>query len=153
MSPSGRRHRNSVLGLFLCSCLLLIVYFFPEQLFAGCGGKSSKVKRVRTGGYYNFFPKLVYKVKPVYPQLALDAKIEGTVILEILISPEGFVTKARVVSGHPLIVDAARKAVLQWRYAPPRFKDEPVEVITQTSVTFTLPPADTTPKEITTASD
>jgi len=67
--------------------------------------------------------------------------------------PEGFVTKARVVSGHPLIVDAARKAVLQWRYAPPRFKDEPVEVITQTSVTFTLPPADATPKEITTVSD
>jgi protein TonB len=81
---------------------------------------------------------LVHQVKPVYPQLAMQARIQGTVVLQAVIAKNGTVQDLRVVSGHPMLVPAAMDAVKLWRYKPYLLNDQPVEVDTQINVNFTL---------------
>jgi periplasmic protein TonB len=81
---------------------------------------------------------LIYQVKPVYPPLARQARVQGVVVLEAVISKEGTIESLRAVSGHPLLNQAALDAVKQWRYRPTLLSGEPVAVVTTVTVTFTL---------------
>ena len=82
--------------------------------------------------------KLIHQVKPLYPPLAKQARIQGVVRLEAIISRNGLIQDLRVASGHPLLAPAAVEAVRQWRYQATLLNNEPVEVITQIEVHFTL---------------
>jgi len=75
---------------------------------------------------------------PVYPPLARQARISGTVRLEAVIALSGVVQSLRVASGHPLLARAALDAVRQWVYQPTLLNGEPVEVLTQIDVNFKL---------------
>ncbi|MGH9511644.1 MAG: energy transducer TonB [Terriglobales bacterium] len=77
-------------------------------------------------------------VHPVYPPLARQARIQGTVLLQAVISKDGSIQNLRVISGHPMLVPAAIDAVQQWKYKPYILNGEPVEVETQITVNFTL---------------
>jgi protein TonB len=77
-------------------------------------------------------------VKPTYPALARQARIQGTVVLQAVISKEGAIENLKVLSGHPMLVPAAIDAVKQWKYKPYILNGEPVEVDTQVTVNFTL---------------
>jgi periplasmic protein TonB len=81
---------------------------------------------------------LIHEVKPQYPALARQARIQGTVVLQAVIDKEGKVQHLQVVSGHPLLIQAAMDAVKQWRYKPYYLNGEPVEVDTQININFTL---------------
>ena len=81
---------------------------------------------------------LVSRVEPVFPPLALQARIQGVVILNVDIANDGSVQAVKVVTGHPLLVQAAIDAVKQWQYKPYLLNGEPVEVSTRVSVPFTL---------------
>jgi len=81
---------------------------------------------------------LLRKVQPVYPPIARSARIEGAVILAAVIDKAGNIEGLHVVSGHPLLVQAAIDAVSQWRYRPYILNSEPVEVETQITVNFRL---------------
>ncbi len=81
---------------------------------------------------------LVRKVLPIYPPLARSARIQGTVVMEAMISKSGTIEKLRLLSGHPLLAPAAVEAVRQWRYRPYILNGEPVEVETQITVNFSL---------------
>jgi protein TonB len=81
---------------------------------------------------------LVRKVLPTYPSLARSARIQGSVVLQAVISKQGLIENLRVLSGHPLLVPAAIEAVRQWRYRPYVLNNEPVEVETQVTVNFSL---------------
>jgi len=81
---------------------------------------------------------LVYQVEPVYPTLARAAHIHGPVQLQAIISTQGTIESLRVISGHPMLVQAAVNAVQQWRYRPYELNGEPVEVETQVTVNFVL---------------
>jgi periplasmic protein TonB len=81
---------------------------------------------------------LVRKVLPAYPPLARAARIEGTVVLQAMISKQGIIENLRVVTGHPMLVPAAIEAVRQWRYRPYVLNNAPVEVETQITVNFLL---------------
>lgn len=94
-------------------------------------------KRIRVGGQVQQ-ARLVSQPKPVYPPLAKQARIQGTVRLEAVISKTGTIEELRVVSGHPLLVQSALDAVRQWRYQPTFLNNEPVEVATTIDVNFTL---------------
>lgn len=83
---------------------------------------------------------LVRRVQPVYPPLARSARIQGTVEFTATISKEGNIENLQLVRGHPLLVNAAREAVLQWKYRPTLLNGQPVEVITDIVVNFTLSP-------------
>jgi protein TonB len=82
--------------------------------------------------------KLIRQVNPVYPPLAKQARIAGTVQLTAIIGRDGAIRNLQVISGHPLLRSAALEAVSQWLYQPTLLSDEPVEVITQIDVNFTL---------------
>ena len=81
---------------------------------------------------------MVKKIKPVYPPLAKQARIQGTVILNAIISKDGTIQNLTVASGHALLVQAALDAVKQWVYQPTLLNGEPVEVTTEIDVNFTL---------------
>ena len=78
------------------------------------------------------------KVFPRYPFDAKMGRIQGAVVLRVLIGKDGKVMKVDVVSGHPMLVPAARDAVLRWRYRPYLINGELVEVETQVTISFTL---------------
>jgi TonB family protein len=82
---------------------------------------------------------LITKVDPLYPPLALQARIQGVVRFTLVIGKDGRVANLRLVSGHPLLVPAAQDAVRQWVYKPTLLNGEPVEVVTEADVNFTLP--------------
>ena len=81
---------------------------------------------------------LVYQIKPLYPALARSARISGTVVLQATIGKDGSIQNLQLVSGHPLLTQAALAAVAQWRYRPTLLSGEPVEVATQILVNFVL---------------
>ena len=87
---------------------------------------------------------LMKRVSPIYPPLARQARIQGTVILKARINKSGEVESIQLVSGHPLLAPAAIAAVKQWKYESYMLNGEPVEVETNVAVNFTLadkPPA------------
>jgi protein TonB len=93
--------------------------------------------RIRVGGNVQN-AKMVKRVSPVYPPLAKQARIQGTVILSAVISKDGTIQDLKVVSGHALLIQAALDAVKQWVYQPTQLNNEPVEVSTEIEVHFTL---------------
>ena len=82
--------------------------------------------------------KAIHRPSPVYPPLARQARIQGTVVLEAIITKSGTIESLKVVEGHPMLVSAALEAVRQWRYRPTLLNGEPVEVATTIDVSFTL---------------
>ena len=70
--------------------------------------------------------------------MALQARIQGIVRLDVVIGEDGRVTNATVVSGHPLLVPAATEAIKQWEYSQTVLNGKPAEVITQADVNFVL---------------
>jgi protein TonB len=81
---------------------------------------------------------LVHQVVPVYPVLAMNARLEGTVRLSAIIAPDGTVKDLRVLSGNPLLAGAALDAVKKWIYRPTYLNGVPAEVITEINVQFHL---------------
>jgi TonB family protein len=81
---------------------------------------------------------LINKVAPVYPQLARQARIQGTVTLRAEIGKDGNVDNLQLISGHPMLVPAAIEAVKQWKYKPYLLNGQAVLVETQIQVNFSL---------------
>jgi periplasmic protein TonB len=79
---------------------------------------------------------LVRKIEPKYPLIAQQARIQGQVVLNAIISKAGEIENLEVVSGHPMLVPAAIDAVKQWHYRPFLLNGEPIEVETTVTVTF-----------------
>ena len=98
---------------------------------------TADVQRIRLGGVV-LEGKLARKVMPVYPVLARAARISGIVRLVGIVGTDGNIRRLDVVSGHPLLVDAAIDAVRQWGYRPTMLNGVPVEVVAPIDVTFRL---------------
>jgi TonB family protein len=105
----------------------------PEPLFL-MGPRS---KRVRVAGGVSQ-GLLVHQVAPVYPDAARQSRIEGTVVLQAIISKEGRIADLKVISGPKELARAALGAVQQWQYRPYLLMGEPVEVLTTVQVNFQL---------------
>ena len=81
-------------------------------------------------------PRQILSQNPEYPPLARQAHISGTVVVDALIDEHGNVVQAHAVSGPPLLIPAAIKAVLQWKYEPTFLNGQPVSVELQVEVRF-----------------
>jgi periplasmic protein TonB len=81
---------------------------------------------------------IVQRVAPVYPPLARQARIQGTVTLNIVIGKSGDVRSMQLISGHPMLAPAAVEAVKQWKYRPYEQDGEAVEIETTVQVSFKL---------------
>ena len=82
--------------------------------------------------------KIIKRVQPVYPPLARQTRIQGTVRLHVIIAKDGTIKQLEIMSGHPLLQQAALDAVRQWRYQPTLLNGDPVEVDTTIDVIFAL---------------
>ncbi len=82
--------------------------------------------------------KLLRKIIPIYPPLAIAARVQGSVHLVGVISKDGTIRDLQVIDGSPMLIRAALDAVRQWVYRPTLLTGEPVEVIAPITVTFTL---------------
>ena len=92
---------------------------------------------VRVGGDIKPPVRTEY-VAPVYPPIAVQARVEGVVILELLIGTDGSVRQSRVLRQNALLDGAAVEAVKKWKYTPTLLNGVPTEVLTTVTVTFNL---------------
>lgn len=81
---------------------------------------------------------LVKEIRPDYPRLAKEARIEGTVRIEILVGINGKVEELRLIEGHPLLAQTAMQAVRQWEFRPTRLRGNPIAVLSIIDVVFRL---------------
>ena len=84
-------------------------------------------------------PNLIRKVEPVYPREALTQRLGGTVTLTASIAEDGTVREIKVLSGQPLLAEAAVAAVRQWRYSPCLLNGKPVSVEKPITIIFKTP--------------
>lgn len=77
-------------------------------------------------------------VQPDYPMLARQMKVQGSVVLEALISKDGGIQDLQVLRGPAILADAARQAVRQWRFKPYLQDGQAVETQAHITVNFTI---------------
>lgn len=94
-------------------------------------------QRIRVGGNVQA-ANLIRKITPQYPPLAKQARVQGVVKFQAIIGKDGTIQNLQLLGGHPLLVPSATEAVKQWMYKPTLLNGEPVEVVTQIDVNFTL---------------
>ncbi len=85
-------------------------------------------------------PRLIHSPQPVYPEIAFRAGVEGTVTLHVVIGIDGSVENVTVAHASPseIFSEAARKAVLEWRYEPARVGGESVKALCSQTIRFVL---------------
>jgi protein TonB len=81
---------------------------------------------------------LLEKTLPQYPAIAKAARVQGVVVVQATISNTGLIENLRVISGPPMLQQAAVDAVRSWRYTPYLLNGEPVEVETTVNVVFNM---------------
>jgi TonB family protein len=92
---------------------------------------------IRVGGNIKA-PTKIRDVRPVYPELAQQARVQGVVIIEVVIGPDGNVQDAKILRSIPLLDEAALDAVRQWRFVPTLLNGVPIPVVMTVTVNFTV---------------
>jgi len=82
--------------------------------------------------------QLIVPIQPQYPAIARQIRLQGTVVVSAIISTDGRIESVRVLSGPPLLVNAAVQAIREARYRPWQLNGEPVEVETTINVVFSF---------------
>ena len=82
--------------------------------------------------------RLVTRIEPIYPVLAKQTHLQGTVVIRAIISKDGDIESLEVLRGHPWLAKAALEAIARWHYRPALLNGQPVEVETMITVVFTL---------------
>lgn len=107
----------------------------PDNVIAADQGSE---KKIRVGGRVAE-NNLITRVQPTYPAAAKEARIQGTVELEAVISKDGIPMELRVVrSPSDDLSNSALESVRQWRYRPTLLNGNPVEIVTTVIVNYTL---------------
>jgi protein TonB len=83
-------------------------------------------------------PRKIVDVAPLYPPAARSARVQGTVLIDVMIGVTGAVASVRVVRSIPLLDDAATDAVRQWRFTPTMLRGQAVPVVMTVGVNFAL---------------
>jgi periplasmic protein TonB len=101
------------------------------------GVATTKSGIVRVGGNVKQ-PKAIYQPRPEFPSLAQHAHITGVVILDAVIDEQGNVVKLHPISGQPLLIPAALKAVATWKFEPTYLDGKPTSIEMQVTVSFNI---------------
>lgn len=92
---------------------------------------------VRVGGHVRQ-PKVIVQVLPKYPSLARETHVQGQVKIDAVLDEQGNVVEMKIVSGHPLLYQAALDALKQWKYEPTYLNDRPIAVRLIVTINFQL---------------
>lgn len=107
------------------------------SIFAAAASPAPEPRPIRVGAEVQA-ANIQEKITPVYPPLAKAARVQGIVRFDVTIGTDGRVQDMRLVSGPPLLIQAAMEAVRQWVYKPTLLNGNPVTVQTTVDITFTL---------------
>ncbi|MGD0773870.1 MAG: TonB family protein [Candidatus Solibacter sp.] len=107
----------------------------PAPPAAAAAASSPAEAKPRSGGNIQQ-AVLIYRKDAEYPKIAKQTGAKGTVTLNATIGADGNIKKVKVISGHPMLTNAAVEAVKQWRYRPTLLNGQPVETDTQILVNF-----------------
>jgi len=83
-------------------------------------------------------PRKIRDVRPVYPEIAQAARVQGIVIIEVIVDELGLVRDAKVLRSVPLLDEPALDAVRQWQFVPTLLNGVPVPIVMTVTVNFTL---------------
>ena len=138
-SPNGQKGSTVTIMLENAAQAQLVA---RSRILVGGGVEGAQAQavapgKIRVGGNAAEV-NLIHKVTPVYPSEAKAARIQGVVRFNATIGKDGSVINLQLLSGHPLLVQPAQDAVRQWVYNPTLLNGNPVEVVTQIDVNFTL---------------
>jgi tetratricopeptide (TPR) repeat protein len=97
----------------------------------------SAPQRIRVDGAVQA-QKLIRRVDPIYPT-EKGVRVQGVVRFIAIIAKDGTIANLQLISGHPMLVEPARQAIMQWTYRPTLLNGELVEVVTTIDVNFSLP--------------
>ncbi|HSS99729.1 MAG TPA: TonB family protein [Terriglobales bacterium] len=112
----------------LCCCFFVLL--FPLFLVAENGGAATEIQVTPEEAQQH----LTKRVAPIYPNLAELARIQGLIRLLITIDTAGKTKSIQVISGHPMLIDAALNAARQWQYEPFEADGQPIEVKTEIAI-------------------
>jgi TonB family protein len=112
---------------------------FPCSKVAVRVGQDPSSKFYFPDGFKIPEPRKIKAVHVVYPEDAKNARLQGTVLLDVTITTEGKVSDVKVLQGVPLLDNAAVAAVSQWEYEPTILHGHPVPVVMTVTVKFQLP--------------
>jgi len=98
---------------------------------------TGKAAPVRVGGRVRP-PKAIIQVHPEYPPLARQARVQGQVQIDAILDEQGNVVEMKVVSGPPLLYQAAVDALRKWKYEPTYLNEQPIAVQMIVTITFQL---------------
>lgn len=96
----------------LSFALFATLFTIPPRMIAQAAPSQAELAR-----------KVKTRVQPVYPDIARRMNITGTVRIAVVVSPDGAVRSAKVVGGHPLLVNAAVDALKKWKFEPASQQD------------------------------
>jgi TonB family protein len=107
--------------------------YYQMNVFVITGGlpKNASQERILSG-------QATKRVEPVYPVAARAARVSGSVAVELTVDDEGDVLSARVISGHPLLREAALDAAWDWKFSPTLYRGKAVKVIGAIEFNFHL---------------
>jgi TonB family protein len=108
----------------------------PDEMQSGSSGGADKVVQLSPAMAAS---SLLRRVEPEYPSVALQQKIQGSVVMDLHIGADGAVQDVQVVSGPPQLAAAATDAVRQWRYSPRILNGHPAKMQTRLKLDFKLP--------------
>ena len=108
----------------------------PAAPAATVPGKGTDAKAPAKSGGQIQQAQLIYRKDAEYPKIAKQTGARGVVTLKAMIGKDGLIKSVKVVSGHPMLTNAAVEAVKQWRYRPTLLNGQPVETETEVLINF-----------------
>jgi TonB family protein len=116
----------------------------PRSVPGSVPGNVQRASAVEAAGIVELAPaaaegSLLHRVEPEYPEAARQQRIQGAVVLDVRIGRDGAIEDVKLVSGQPILTDAAIAAVKQWRFKPRMLKGQPVEMQTRVTLNFRMP--------------
>lgn len=103
-----------------------------------CHGEGQAVPHFGDYNYVEELPEAIVRVPPVYPDLAREAGVDGTVMVQARVCACGEVDSMSVVKSIPMLDEAAKTAVRQWIFKPALVAGEPVSVWVGVPIKFSL---------------
>ncbi len=120
---------------FIAMCLVGVVHAAPQEILPV---RDDGTLGTLYDSQVDHFPELIYRVPPVWPSIAREAGVDGTVKVQFLVDTNGVVSNARVVKSIPMLDAAALECVRQWRFKPAFSGGRPVSVWVGAPVLFDL---------------
>jgi protein TonB len=120
-----------------------MTFFFAKEVteapaaLARAFTRLDDTKTLRVGGNVRV-PTKVRDARPFYPPDAMDAKVQGVVVMDIRIDEQGRVSDAAILRSIPMLDQAALDAVKQWEFTPTLLNGAPIPVIATVTINFTL---------------